>query len=276
MFLCDMHTHSKFSFDGDPCLSPDAFCRAAIQKGITDIALTDHFEANYETTLDELPRTVIYDHEAACAEILEAKEKYKDKLNLIFGIEIGQANQATDKARELLAAHDYEFVIGSIHNLRGMRDFYYMNFDDVSDAQISQWINGYFDELCEVVDVQPKIDTVAHITYIIRYLAFAGRSYDLTPHYENIAKLYNKIIARDIALEVNTSTIWKGLGFSLPDEKLLGLYRECGGRLITVGSDSHTAKNLADCVPQAFSMLKSCGFDSVLTVRNGQKELVKI
>lgn len=276
MFICDLHMHSRFSFDAEPDFSPDAVCRAAIEKGITDIAITDHFEANYKTSLDDLTRSSVYDHEGAFAEIMEAKEKYKDKLNLIYGIEIGQANQAADEAISLLGTHDYEFVIGSIHNLRGMGDFYFMNLDTVPDAQIGEWLTRYFDELCEIVDIMPRIDTVAHITYLIRYLAFANRKFDVKPYYDKMSQLFCKIIKKDIALEVNTSTLWKGLGFPMPDADILKLYRECGGRLITVGSDSHGPANLAGCVPQAFDILKSCGFDSVLTVRRGQKELIKI
>lgn len=276
MYICDMHMHSRFSFDAEPDFSPDAVCRAAIEKGICDIAITDHFEANYKTSLDYLTRTSVYDHKQAFAEIMEAKEKYKDRLNLICGIEIGQANQATDEAISLLNAHDYEFVIGSIHNIRDLGDFYYMDFSSVSDEQIGFWLDTYFDELCEIVDVMPRIDTVAHITYIIRYLAFANRSFDITPYYDKMARLFGKIIRKDIALEVNTSTLWKGLGFSMPDADILKLYRECGGRLITVGSDAHGPQNIGGCVAQGFDILKSCGFDRVLTVRHGQKELIKI
>jgi histidinol-phosphatase (PHP family) len=157
-----------------------------------------------------------------------------------------------------------------------MGDFYFMDLSYVPHEQISEWFSRYFDELCEIVDVMPRIDTVAHITYLLRYLAFANRSFDAKPYYDKISNFFAKIIKKDIAMEVNTSTLWKGLGFSMPDAELLKLYRECGGKLITVGSDSHGPKNLASCVPQGFDILKSCGFDSVLTVRRGQKELIKI
>ncbi|MBE6584183.1 MAG: histidinol-phosphatase HisJ family protein [Ruminococcaceae bacterium] len=276
MFICDMHTHSRFSFDADPSFSPDALCRAAIEKGISDIAITDHFEANFKTSLDELTRNSVYDHASAYAEIMAAKDKYRDKINLIYGIEIGQANQSPLEACELLNQYDYEFVIGSIHNLSGMGDFYYMNLANVDDTQIGEWLCMYFNELCQIVDTMPKIDTVAHITYLLRYLAFFNRKFDIKPFYDTIASFYKKIIGKDIALEVNTSTLLKGLGFTMPSAELLKLYRECGGRLITVGSDAHSAENLAGCVIQAFDILKECGFDSVLTVRNGQKDIVRI
>lgn len=276
MFVCDMHMHSHFSFDAEPDFSPDAVCKTAIEKGITDIAITDHFESNYKTSLDELLRTSVYDRDGAYAAIMEAKEKYKGKVNLIYGIEIGQANQEPDQAISLLNSHDYEFVIGSIHNIRGMNDFYYMDLSGATDDKIGAWLDAYIDELCEIVDIMPRVDTIAHITYLIRYLAFAKIQFDVKPYYDKISHFFGKIIAKDIALEVNTSTLWKGLGFTMPDADMLKLYRECGGKLITVGSDSHGPANLAGCVVQAFDILKSCGFDRVLTVRNGQKELVKI
>ncbi len=275
MYICDMHTHSCFSLDADKSFSPEDICRAAIEKGISDIAITDHFEANYKTAVSDSTRNSVYDHNAAYIAIMEAKEKYSARLNLIYGIEIGQANQCPDEARALLNFHNYEFVIGSMHSLCGMDDYHHYDLSNISDEQISKWFVSYFKELCQVVDTI-HADTIAHITYQIRYLALANRNLDITKYYDIISELYKKIISKDVALEVNTSTLWRGLGFTMPDTALLKLYRECGGRLITVGSDAHSAQNIGCCIPEAFAIIKSCGFDSVLTVRQGQKQLVKI
>ena len=37
---CDLHIHSKYSFDGVPTL--DAICRAAVEHHVDIIATTDH------------------------------------------------------------------------------------------------------------------------------------------------------------------------------------------------------------------------------------------
>ena len=124
MFKCDYHTHTRFSFDGAKDSSADSLCQAAIELGVTDLAITDHFECNWRAEAAYPP----YDADKAYEEIMAAKEKYKGKINLTFGIEIGQANQHPEVAKELLDSHNYEFVIGSIHNLRGAVEFHYWDF----------------------------------------------------------------------------------------------------------------------------------------------------
>ena len=134
----------------------------------------------------------------------------------------------------------------------------------------------YVDELCEVVDTFDKVDTIAHLTYIYRYCALSGNHYDFWKHSEKVEKLFKKMVAKDIALEVNVSTLWKGLGFAMPDREFLSLYRDLGGRLITVGTDSHSPEHIGDCVEEGFKLLKSVGLNDILVVRNGEKTVIKI
>ena len=276
MFKCDYHTHTRFSFDGAKNSSPESLCEAAIARGVTDLAITDHFECNWRAEVAFPP----YDADRAYEEIMAAKEKYKGKVNLTYGIEIGQANQYPEEAKALLLSHDYEFVIGSIHNLRGALDFHYWDFkrifEDMSPAYIGYCFERYINELCEVVDTLDKIDTVAHLTYLQRYCAMSGNEYDFMAHADKMAVLFEKIAKRDIALEVNVSTLWKGFGFPMPQKEILSLYRDCGGRLITVGTDSHSPEHIGECVDRAFDNLREIGLRDILVIRNGEKHIERI
>ena len=48
MVLCDLHIHTKFSFDGSPDATPEALCRRALEAGLSHIAITDHCDVNGE------------------------------------------------------------------------------------------------------------------------------------------------------------------------------------------------------------------------------------
>lgn len=276
MFKCDYHTHTRFSFDGAPDSSPDSLCRAAIERGVTDLAITDHFECNWRADAAYPP----FDADSAYNEVLAAKEKYKGKLNLTYGIEIGQIDQYPEEAERLLRAHNYEFVICSSHNLRGSPDFCFIDFKQIFEYMPQEYVGHLFErcirELCESLDACDRIDTVAHLTYMQRYCALSGNIYDFTRHASKVEELYRKMISRDIALEVNVSTLWKGLGFAMPDRELLSLYRDCGGRLVTVGTDAHSPEHVGECVEDGFKLLRSVGLNNVLVVRNGQKTIIKI
>ncbi len=274
MFKCDYHTHSRYSPDASASATVDALCEAAIKKGVTDLAITDHFECNARTEYS-FPT---YDHAAAYEEMAAAKEKYKGKLHLTIGIEIGQASQYPEDATDILSKHGYEFVIGSVHSVKGAPDFYFLDFEKLSaqPEYIGYFFNRYVDELCETVDILPKLDTVGHLTYMRRYCEMAGLKYDFSKHSQEVERLFKKMTAKDIALEVNVSTLWRGLGFAMPDKEFLELYRECGGRLITVGTDSHTPDRIGSCTEEGFALLRSVDLHDILVIRNGKKEIIKI
>ena len=268
----DLHTHTLFSFDGDPAATVTAMCESALKKGLTHLAITDHCDINGEVErLYDFP----FDPDGAWNAMMEVKEKYKGRLNVVCGIELGNATQYPEAARAVLDTHPYEFVIGSLHNLRNVPDFCLMNYGHMSDGLISQLFDRALDETLEMVQFD-GITTLGHLTYIHRYITLAGKKLDFKPYYGKIEAIYRSLIARDIALELNVSTLWKGLGISMPTMELLKLYKDCGGRLITVGTDAHAPENLGKAVRKGYAILETVGFHEVLTVQDGQRVLRSI
>ena len=101
MILCDTHTHTRYSFDGAADSTPDSLCRRALEIGLTDLCITDHCDINGEVE-------DIYSHyeaDAAWDEMTEAQEKYKGRLRLYRGIELGNATQYPAEAAAVLARH---------------------------------------------------------------------------------------------------------------------------------------------------------------------------
>ncbi len=272
MFFCDYHIHSAYSFDGDPSATPIAICEEAIRKGITDIAITDHLEANSDAEGLYPP----YNAKAAFDAIIHAKELYSKKLNIAYGIEIGQANQYPDVANGLIAEFPFEFVLASVHSLRGMQDFYYLDYPSMTEEEIKRLYFAYLDEVIENINTLNKVSSIAHITYPHRYIAQAGLTFDASPFADKLAEVFSVMISKEIALEINSSTHAKGLGFTMPSKEILSIYRECGGRLITLGSDAHSVSAMGGSVPYAAELVKSLGFDSAMVIRNSQKELIKL
>ncbi len=269
MFLADYHTHTKYSFDSKE--EPETLCKKAIEKGLTAIAITDHYDCDYK----EFEYPMVFDMVNRRKEIMKLKEKYAGRLDVIYGIELGQPHNCAEDAVKLLREGEFEFVIGSLHNLRKLPDFYYFDYTKVKGNVLRSMIKKMFNELCAVADFG-GIDTLAHITYPHRYIKAAGLDIDFKEYYSEFDKLYNLLIKNDISLEINTSTLWKGYDFTMPTEELLKLYYECGGRLITVGSDAHAGDNVGGGISEAYEMLKRIGFKTVTTVKNGKRIQVEI
>ena len=89
MKICDLHTHSNNSFDAKS--SVDDICRAAIERGLYAVAITDHCEAPFIRFGDDcefgcfdrlIPQSI--------ADTAAAREKYAGQLRVIRGLELGE------------------------------------------------------------------------------------------------------------------------------------------------------------------------------------------
>ncbi len=269
--MFDLHTHTVFSFDGADNATPDAMCQSAIAHGITCLAITDHCDAGGE--VGGIYR--IYDRAAAYRAVSEVKERYRGRLRVLYGIELGEATQAPEYAKKLLADYRFDFVLGSMHNLLGVPDFYYLNFSraDFPDALLEELFSRYLTELTELCDFD-GIHALAHLTYPLRYFAEGGKQINLSRFEEQFRVLFEKMIGRGIALEINTSGLDKPLADTMPPVTLLRIYRECGGKLVTVGSDAHCPSRVGFGIREAHRMLSENGFDRVAVFSEGKPELL--
>ncbi len=272
MFLCDYHTHTHYSFDGAAHATHDAMCRRALEIGLSDIAFTDHCDINGEVEGLYAP----YHADEAFAAMQAVKEKYKGRLNVVCGIELGNATQYPVEAAAVLSAHPYDFVIGSLHNLRGVPDFFMLKYDMMTRPHIHHLFDRALDETIDMVEHTDGLSTVGHITYIHRYVTQAEQKLDFKPFSDKLEHLYRTLIRRDIALEINVSTLWKGLGISMPTMELLKMYVDCGGKLVTIGSDAHAPENLGKAIRKGYAILETVGINRVLTVRDGERILQSI
>ena len=112
----DLHMHTLGSFDAERT-APE-MCEAAIENFLATIAITDHFDVDFyeEHNLDERQRL-------SREGVLSAREKYSDKIRVLRGIELGQPVYDLPLTEKAIERYEYDFVIGSIHNLRNMPDF---------------------------------------------------------------------------------------------------------------------------------------------------------
>ena len=77
--------------------------------------------------------------------------------------------------------------------------------------------------------------------------------YDFDVFKEMLIEILKKGIERNVGIEINTSGLSKrALNGTLPSKDLLKLYRELGGEILTIGSDSHAAatvgSKIGDCL----------------------------
>ena len=103
MIIADMHTHSSFSGDSEAPMETQI--EKAIELGLKHYCFTDHEDLYYPEVQDENGNSVnifSLDISAYLAKLTELKTRYKDKLNILKGIELGLSKKALPKYEELL------------------------------------------------------------------------------------------------------------------------------------------------------------------------------
>ncbi len=267
MYYVDFHTHTKYSFDSKA--DPYDVCKAALKRGIKVIALTDHYDVDSEDQGLKMDMDITERR----AVIAELKERFSDKLEVVHGIELGQPYLRPKFSEKLVRDAEYEFVLGSVHNLKKVPDFYYLDYSKAGEGLLEKLFSRMLDDVLKLAKL-PYVNSVAHITYPLRYSVPAGKNIDLKQFYPKLEKVFSEMVRTEKALEINTSPIRRGLGFTMPDAEILSLYKECGGRYVTVGSDSHKSSDVGSDIECAYEVMKKCGFDKVTVFKGGEKILI--
>ena len=125
------------------------------------------------------------------------------------GIELGEANHDPAAAKEAALEPGLDFVLGSLHNLRGKPDFY--EYPYTSEEQCAQLNREYLAELLELTEF-PYFDTMAHIGYTSRYMHRDGFSAEITAevYRDELAAVYEALIAQGRGIEINVSGLRTG------------------------------------------------------------------
>lgn len=268
MITYDAHTHSAYSFDSAGGYTVEDMCRAALSKGITHLAITDHYDIN--SVIEGMYPSP--DFERLDAEFEKAERKYRDKLILSRGIELGSAIQYPNETLAFLKERKFDTVLASLHFIRGHDDFYHWDMKSLDNAALRDMWRTYLSELEETVDFGHS-DVLCHLTYPLRYVKLAGVDFDISFSDSALERILKKVINSDMLLEVNTSGFRQGIGEPLPSGHILEIYKDLGGKLISVGSDAHAANDIGASYTDTAEFLKKHGFESVHFIKN--KEIYK-
>jgi histidinol-phosphatase (PHP family) len=266
--LFDYHLHSHFSADSE--MTMGQLCQAAVDKGLDEIAITDHHDIDYQDNTIEF----LIDRNQYLQEITKFQEKYRDKLKIKKGIEIGLQPHILKECQQYTDNY-FDFVIGSFHTAE-KKDLYNGDFFE----GYSQWeaYIQYLKTVFEVVNNYNNYSVIGHLDIIRRYGDF-GTQPDLLENNEAaelIREILNTIIANDRGLEVNTSGYRIDGENPLPSFEILELYFNLGGRILTIGSDSHSTDTLTNKFKYTISRLKQIGFTELTSFSDMKPEFHRI
>ena len=116
MKIADCHMHSFFSSDSEA--PTEEMVKRAVELGLPAICLTDHYDMDYSTGEFQL------DTPAYAAKIRELQEKYHDRIDIRFGVELGLQLHLKERMEEYVNAWPFDYVIGSMHVIDGKDPYY--------------------------------------------------------------------------------------------------------------------------------------------------------
>lgn len=261
--MFDFHMHTKVS--NDACSEPEEMAAAAAAAGLKEICFTDHMD--YE--LGRPKYEVAYTVEAYNAAYDGLKVP---GLAIRNGVEIGMTPWNMVQVNQDLSLRHYDFVLGSVHYVDNLDPYQQAFWQGKTVPEAEQ---AYFECVLECVSLHDNFDVLGHLTFISKAAANpAPRRIPFERYRDIAAEIMKVLVAKRKGIEVNTSGV-DAVGDFLPGEAWLQLYKDLGGRIVTMGSDAHSPDRVGQHLDRAAAMLKEI-FGYVCTYRNRKPEFHKL
>ena len=269
--IIDYHIHTNYS---DDCEYPmEEVVKDAISMGAKEICITDHTDYGVKTDWDS-GEEVVYkagmarlnvDYPRYYEEIIRLQNKYGDKITLKLGMEFGVQMHTMDRYENLFKKYPFDFIILSLHQVKDL-EIWCKEFQEGKSWQ--EYNEQYYQEMFALVQNYKNYSVLGHIDFITRYDDNGIYPFEkVKPIIEEILKT---VIADGKGIEVNTSCYRYGLDDLTPSREILRLYRKLGGRIITIGSDSHKKEQLCIYIEKTMQELKKLGFAEYCTYEKMQ------
>jgi histidinol-phosphatase (PHP family) len=251
--LFDYHVHTAFS--GDCSVPMEDIVLSAIKKGLKEVCFTDHLDIDSTDGTDEFTfsaddyRTVIN----------QLKDKYNKEISIKMGVEVGLQPHVLKESSDFVKKGDFDFALGSMHCCEKM-DFYLGDFFNAYDTATA--IQHYYEELDQMVSAYKEYSVLGHMDIYKRYNPESMKvSFN---HYNHLVeKVLKRVIKEEKGIEINTSGLRGNIQEALPSWEIIELYKELGGRIITLGSDSHGVDMLCANFEEVLRGLTDRGFKHI-------------
>ena len=265
----DYHIHTHFSYDCE--VNPEEYIKKACQLGMKEICFTDHMDFDYPP--ENGVEAFHIDTDNYFEAISELRWKYRDDIKIKIGIELGLNPSIIDTNKEYLSKYPFDFVIGSSHIVNGI-DPYYKNYWDGRTP--NDGILEYYEAILKNVTFNNDYDVYGHLDYVRRYVPDKSYVYVDSFFYDITEMILKNIIAKGHGIELNTRSLADGVTTYIPTITLLKRYKQLGGEIITLGSDSHKLNNLGYGFKTAKDILINTGFKYIATYEGRKATFVPL
>ncbi len=251
----DCHLHSSFS--GDSKTPMEEMILSGIGKGLKTMCFTEHNDFEFPEHPDLEKDMFILNPDSYLYHLLQMKAKYEGQIRLLYGVELGLQPECLRQNAVFAKNHDFDFIIGSSH-ICHQKDPYFPEFYQGRSEE--EAYREYFESVLENIKKFSNFDVYGHLDYVVRYGPNRDNDYSYHKYQDILDEILKLLLDKGKGLELNTGGVKAGLKELHPCMDILKRYRELGGEIITIGSDSHDSANVAAHFERAADVLKECGF----------------
>ena len=266
--LIDYHIHSEYSDDSVEKM--EVIIKTAIEKNISEICFTDHvdygikidhdiFEQMNDEEKQKIGKLLNVNYPNYFKEIEILKNKYKDQITIKQGLEFGMQTHTVGKFQQVFDSYNLDFIILSCHQVND-KEFWNHNYQNGKTED--EYNLEYYEEIYKCIHLYNDYSVLGHLDLIQRY---NKTIYPFEKSRHIITKILEKVIKDNKGIEVNTSSFAYKLKDFTPSREILKLYYELGGKIITIGSDSHKAESIGSHISFIQQELKEIGFSHFCT-----------
>ena len=284
----DYHLHCEYSDDSNEPMENQI--QEAITLGLDEMCFTDHVDYGIKRDWDD-PEGIIIRHaiehgkevDLVLANVNYPKyfealnmyqKKYASSISIKKGLEFGIQSITVDAYEKLYASYqdDLDFILFSMHQVNNL-EFWTQDFQKGKTQK--EYNDEYYKEIYQTMQMFHHYSCLAHLDLMARY--DENGIYPFENEKDIIAEILKYAIRDGKGIEINTSS-WKyGLKDTQPSRAILKLYKNLGGKIITVGSDAHETKYLASHIKDAYAILKNeIGMNEICTFDHMQPIFHKI
>jgi histidinol-phosphatase (PHP family) len=264
--LVDYHLHTAVTVDAHA--TEAGCCQRAVALGLGEIAFTNHvmlLYPDYTISPEEL-----VEH---WAQIQACQQRYPE-LTIRLGLEMDYyEGREDDIAATILRYEDligrrFDFILGAIHHLNGVRFSSSRHAAALfNDHEVEAIYHDFFVLMAKAAR-SDLFDVMAHPDLIKKY---TGKLYPPVPfdrYRAPVEAFIESLLEAGVGIELNLSGLKRSVAEIYPSDQLLSLYlSEAKARgvepIVTIGSDAHRVEDVGAYLSEGVKALRRAGHNTI-------------
>jgi histidinol-phosphatase (PHP family) len=241
------------------------FVLKAIERGLSEIGLTDHIPLYFLPPAERDPKLAMKeeDFDGYIAEVLELREEFRGRIEVRLGLEADYREGYEEELARWLAKAEWDLVVGSVH-----------------------WVAGWWIDAPGSEKRFDKEGTEHLYDEYYRLLAKAARTgfFDILSHFDLPKKFGHRparprkaereaiAAAREAgcAIEISSAGLRKAVAEAYPEARLLEQI-VAAGVPVTFASDAHAPAEVGWGYEKTVALARACGVREFVTFESRRK-----